>query len=99
MRKYKTAANEHYNNIKDSLKESALASNKELYDNVQAILQGEYTVCTGWEQVERLLECFDNNDDWDIRQAGNVFFVLADTASTKEKNLFDKVCREEGARG
>ena len=63
MRKYKTVANEHYNNIKDSLKESALASNKELYDNVQAILQGEYTVCTGWEQVERLLECFDNNDD------------------------------------
>lgn len=30
--------------------------------NVEAIQQGEYTICCNWEEVEKLLDCFSFED-------------------------------------
>lgn len=63
--------------------------------NVEAIQQGEYTICCNWEEVEKLLECFDNNEDWIIEQLSNeMFAVLPTNTTTQQKNKFAKLLEE-----
>ena len=66
--------------------------------NVEAIQQGEYTICCSWLEVEKLLECFtsDNEfDDWAIEGLSNgMFAVLPSNTTTQQKNKFLELIKE-----
>ena len=66
--------------------------------NVEAIQQGEYTICCDWDEVEKLLECFESNndfDDWQIEGLSNgMFAVLPSNTTTQQKNKFKALLQE-----
>ena len=63
--------------------------------NVEAIQQGEYTICCNWEEVEKLLDCFDNNEDWAIEELTNgMFAILPENTTTQQKNKFKELIKE-----
>lgn len=75
---------------------------KNLDDNtrasVEAIQQGEYTICCNWEEVENLLDCFDSDNDfdnWQIEGLSNgMFAILPENTTTQQKNKFEKLISE-----
>ena len=66
--------------------------------NVEAIQQGEYTICCNWEEVENLLDCFDSDnefDNWQIEGLSNgMFAVLPENTTTQQQNKFKKLIAE-----
>ena len=63
--------------------------------NVEAIQQGEYTICCNWDEVENLLNCFDNNEDWAIEELSNgMFAILPENTTTQQKNKFKELIKE-----
>ena len=63
--------------------------------NVEAIQQGEYTICCNWDEVEKLLDCFDNNEDWTIEELTNgMFAILPENTTTQQKNKFKELVKE-----
>ena len=63
--------------------------------NVEAIQQGEYTICCNWDEVEKLLECFDNNEDWQIEDLSNgMFAILPSNTTAQQKNKYKKLIEE-----
>ena len=66
--------------------------------NVEAIQQGEYTICCNWVEVENLLNCFESNnefDDWQIEGLSNgMFAILPNNTTTQQKNKFKKLLQE-----
>ena len=63
--------------------------------NVEAIQQGEYTICCNWDEVEKLLDCFDNNEEWTIEELTNgMFAILPENTTTQQKNKFKKLITE-----
>ena len=56
------------------------------FDNIDQIKQGKIAVCTKWEQVMDLLDCFDNNDDFTIEEIKGVFYVVQPEYDTTDKN-------------
>ena len=43
-------------------------------EDVEALKQGEYTLCPGWEQVDAVLSCFpaEVTEEWHIEEAGTI---------------------------
>lgn len=66
--------------------------------SVEAVQQGEYTICCNWDEVEKLLDCFESNnefDDWKIEGLTNdMFAVLPSNTTTQQKNKFEKLITE-----
>ena len=66
--------------------------------NVEAIQQGEYTICCNWDEVENLLNCFESDNDfdnWQIEGLSNgMFAVLPENTTTQQKNKFKKLISE-----
>ena len=63
--------------------------------NVEAIQQGEYTICCNWEEVEKLFECFENNEEWQIEGLTNgMFAILPSNTTTQQKNKFKELIKE-----
>ena len=63
--------------------------------NVEVIQQGEYTICCNWDEVEKLLDCFDNNEDWTIEELTNgMFAILPENTTTQQKNKFKELIKE-----
>ena len=66
--------------------------------NVEAVQQGEYTICCNWEEVEKLLDCFESNnefDDWQIEGLSNgMFAVLPSNTTTQQRNKFKELVKE-----
>lgn len=66
--------------------------------NVEAVQQGEYTICCNWEEVEKLLDCFESSnefDDWQIEGLSNeMFAVLPSNTTTQQKNKFKELIKE-----
>lgn len=66
--------------------------------NVEAVQQGEYTICCNWEEVENLLDCFESNnnfDNWQIEGLSNgMFAILPENTTTQQKNKFEKLITE-----
>ena len=56
------------------------------FDNIDQIKQGKIAVCTEWEQVMELLDCFDNNDDFTIEEIKGAFCVVQPEYDTVDKN-------------
>lgn len=86
MKKY-NIPNAHFESIKETLRKGTEAD-QQLYDDVNQIIVGNFTHCTKWEQVENILDCFDDNDDFDIREVDGVFFVQGVTGTAK-KRMFE----------
>lgn len=63
---------------------------RQWYDDVKGLEQGEYVVCTKWEQVENILDSFDDNEDFRIEEVRGTFFVLPTNTTTFQKNQFNK---------
>ena len=68
---------------------------KEMFnDNLTYIKWGDVAICHTWEQVDELLSCFDNNDDFEIEQFKDMFYVFAgktEKQRTQQKNRFLKL--------
>ena len=68
---------------------------KEMFnDNLTYIKWGDVAICHIWEQVDELLSCFDNNDDFEIEQFKDMFYVFAgktEKQRTQQKNRFLKL--------
>lgn len=66
--------------------------------NVEAIQQGEYTICCTWEEVEKLLDCFNSDNefnDWQVEGLSNgMFAILPENTTTQQKNKFEKLITE-----
>lgn len=66
--------------------------------SVEAVQQGEYTICCNWEEVEKLLDCFESSnefDDWQIEGLSNdMFAVLPSNTTTQQKNKFKELIKE-----
>lgn len=56
------------------------------FDNIDQIKKGEIAVCTDWEQVMELLDCFDNNDDFTIEEIKGTFYVVQPEYDTFDKD-------------
>ena len=84
------------NERKESIVLSKLDENTRA--NVEAIQQGEYTICCNWDEVEKLLNCFESNnefDDWQIEGLSNdMFAILPCNTTTQQKNKFKKLLQE-----
>lgn len=67
-----------------------------LADNVCAIKRGQMVWCNKWEQVDDLLNVFDNNEDWGIVDIDGVFLVCPiPNCSRVTKARFQKVINGE----
>lgn len=68
---------------------------KEMFnDNLTYIKWGDVAICHTWEQVDELLSCFDNNDDFEIEQFKGMFYIFAgktEKQRTQQKNRFLKL--------
>lgn len=66
--------------------------------NVEAIQQGEYTICCNWDEVEKLLDCFESDNDfdnWQIEGLSNgMFAILPENTTTQQKNKFKELIKE-----
>lgn len=64
---------------------------KEIFkDNIQLAKQGKIFSCSKWEQVEEILECFDNNEEWTIEEIGSMFYVNTNPSNTRQLNTYKK---------
>jgi hypothetical protein len=65
---------------------------KEMFnDNLTYIKRGDVAICHTWEQVDELLSCFDDNDDFEIEQFEGMFYIFAGKTGkqrTQQKNRF-----------
>lgn len=68
---------------------------KEMFnDNLTYIKWGDVAICHTWEQVDELLSCFDNNDDFEIEQFKGMFYIFTgktEKQRTQQKNRFLKL--------
>lgn len=65
---------------------------KEMFnDNLTYIKWGDVAICHTWEQVDELLSCFDNNDDFEIEKFEGMFYIFSGKTAkqrTQQKNRF-----------
>lgn len=55
------------------------------FDNIQAAKNGKIVICQNWEQVEEVMECFDNNEDWLYEEFKGYFYVLTSIPESKQR--------------
>ena len=58
-------------------------------DNFTRVKKGGIAVCENWEQVEQILECFNENDHWQIEEFKGTFYILSNP-KTRQLNRFNK---------
>lgn len=64
---------------------------KELFeDNIQLARYGQTVICFNWKQVDEVLSCFDNTDDWIIEEVEGNFYIITNPINTQEINRFNK---------
>lgn len=65
---------------------------KEMFnDNLTYIKWGDVAICHTWEQVDELLSCFDNNDDFEIEKFKGMFYIFSGKSGkqrNQQKNRF-----------
>jgi hypothetical protein len=55
------------------------------FDNIQAAKNGKIVICQNWEQVEEIMECFDNNEDWLYEKFKDCFYVLTSKPESNQR--------------
>lgn len=64
---------------------------KEMFkDNLKLAKSGKIFSCDKWEQVEEILECFDNNDEWIIEELNAMFYVNTNPSNTRQLNTYKR---------
>ena len=47
-----------------------------LLEEIKELEKGKYPIVTNWEDVEIILECFDDNEDFEIEELNNGMFAI-----------------------
>lgn len=70
-----------------------LAEEKEyLLEEIKELEKGKYSIVTNWEDVEIILECFDDNEDFEIEELNNGMFAILPTLCLKSaRKEFDEL--------
>ena len=83
---YKSVNKTNGNELKKYDKKNLDFDGMMFFDNIDQIKKGEIAVCTDWEQVMELLDCFDNNDDFTIEEIEGAFYVVQPEYDTTDED-------------
>lgn len=83
---YKSVNKTNGNELKKYDKKNLDFDGMMFFDNIDQIKKGEIAVCTDWEQVMELLDCFDNNDNFTIEEIKGTFYVVQPEYDTVDKD-------------
>ena len=63
-----------------------------LLEEIKELEKGKYSIVTNWEDVEIILECFDDNEDFEIEELNNGMFAILPTLCLKSaRKEFDEL--------
>ena len=89
---------EEYNEYLQSLEKKRDFAKEMFCDNIQAAKTGKIVICKTWEQVDEILDCFDNTDAWIFEKIQGVFYIITEPTNTRLNNKF-KAFKEALKRG
>lgn len=91
MKRY-NELNTHYDKLKkeyNTMDDTSLKAYhlQKILEDVKTISEGGFCYCFNWEQVEDVLNCFDNNDNFDIREKNDIFYVQGECGTAQKKKF------------
>ena len=67
-----------------------------LAEEIKELEKGEYSIATKWEDVEIILESFEDNEEFEIEELENGMFAILPTYCLKgARKKFDEMPRAE----
>ena len=61
-------------------------------DDIVTVKYGGYVIGFEWDYVDRVLDCFEDTEDFDIREIDGAFFVQG-VCGKAQKRKFEAACR------
>lgn len=91
MKRY-NELNTHYNELKKEYNAMDETSAKayhlqKILEDVKTISEGGFCYCFNWEQVEDVLNCFNYNDNFDIREKSGIFYIQGECGTAQKKKF------------